>query len=409
MGKVLYKRIINTTFILLSLLLLVGCGRLNDGNLQEGTQSDMATPIQEVNVLTDKEAKVILAELMQKANHANIMSTGMWRYAKIDAEKSGQTLPNIQSVADMEAYFHSVFAKETAEKYLYPLTTGITVNGRTLPLYGDGEEGLVTENRALADPLLLGTWMLDSVEILSVTEKDIFATATYNFAYDKETPNTGEIHAIYDTDSDSWRLDDSYGITFLGQTEISMNELAISSPIVEDLFDRVEMAEIFLTKEFQKDTELQYMDFISIEESNAESQTVLNTELLAEIKSELEGILRADDPVKALGDHFAACFTPDFAKKWAVAEQYTYEATSGKIYMSAITTMPFMSNIRDRACVVSEMENQIVLLSYDYDMSFEEDEQYYRYVWLVKQDGTWKITESVMLNSLLHMPDMYNN
>lgn len=394
-----YQQII----LLLALLCsLTGCSQETE-ELETQAQETAET-----TSLTDTEAEAILTELIEKANQANYISAGYyettWHWSDLSGDLDDVVLVDrigAESVTDIENYFYAVFTEETAEKYLFPITTGVTIQEQTLPLYVDGTSGLTLEKRALADPLLLGEWWTDDIAIVSVTKDSIYATATYSYAYAPEEIHTGELRAIWDETSASWKLDDSYGLSFVGNTTYEV-VTTDTDPVVEEILDTVAMAEVFLTQNFYENTDKEYMDFFTIEDNG---EKTLNLEVLLAEKPELGGMLLSADPLQAIEECISSSLTPAFAAKFSIEDRYSYDADSGKLYAGEMTMNTFLGAIRGRYTVASATDDSIVLLTCDYEPG--EDEAYYRYVYIVKHDGQWKITESVMLNPIMHVPDLY--
>lgn len=168
----------------------VGCSHELEKQVPHNEHVSQTVPINAVpvqNSLDETEVLAIMTGLIEKANHANYIASVICETDITMSEISGNTgnrmlRPYIEAenITDLEEYFYSVFETETAQKYLYPITNGITVNERTLPLYYDSENGLTLEYRALADPLFLGEWRTDSLDIISIEENTICASAEYS-------------------------------------------------------------------------------------------------------------------------------------------------------------------------------------------------------------------------------------
>jgi len=397
---------------------IAGCSREKEEREIIGEQDTQMQITHEVDeqenvFVTEPEAVRILNELIEKANHANYISAGICEGNVNTIDLAGNTgtgthenITGAESVEDLEKYFYSVFETETAQKYLYPITTGITIDERTLPLYYDGESGLTLENRALADPLFLGEWKTDNIEIISSEQNVICASVPYTFVYAPDEVHIGELRAVYDETSESWKLDNSYGLSFIGETLYETEEMTDEweqSKVLEEIFDAVKIAETFLTKNFNEDTDKRYMDFFSVEENGK----TLNTDILLEEKPEFYEILSDDDPVQAIKDHFLSCFTPAFASKFSIEDMFSYDAVNGKIYVSEQESIGFLEAIKERYKIASFTEDRIVLLTHEYETGFyDENDAHYRYVYIIKHDGTWKMSESAMVNPVLHVPDM---
>lgn len=397
---------------------IAGCSREKEEREIVGEQETQMQITHEVDeqesvFVTEPEAVLIMTELIEKANHANYISAGICERNVNTIDLAGNTgagtLENItgaESVEDLEEYFYLVFERETAQKYLYPITTGITVDERTLPLYYDGDSGLTLENRALADPLFLGEWKTDDIEIISSEQNVICASVPYTFVYDPDEVHIGELQAVYDEISESWKLDDSYGLSFVGKTLYETEEMTDEgeqSKVLEEIFDAVKIAETFLTKNFYEDTDKQYMDFFSVEENGK----TLNTDILLEVKPEFYEILSDDDPVQTIKNHFSACFTPTFASKFSIDDMFSYDVANEKLYVGEQETIGFLAATTERYKIASFTEDRIVLLTYEYETGFyDKNDVHYRYVYIIKHDGRWKMSESVMVNPVLHVPDM---
>ncbi len=353
-----------------------------------------------VTDVTTEMAGEIVAELIRLANHANAIAAGSWQVQNYPGIPGRET-PVMQTTEEIKAYFHSIFTDETAEKYSLPLLEGISVQGEKTPLYRDGENGLVTEKGALTDPPLMGIWQSESVEVQSVTKDEIRAMATFQYAWDRDVAHTGEIRAVYE--NGAWKLDDSYGITWIGQTTYTTPSGERTDEVVEELWDRLDIAEAFLTKSFYVGTDLPYMDFFTVTGRETGTVTTLNRDVLLAVRPEFTEILTAENPHKAIKEHMKDCFATEPAKKFHVNGLYSYLAEKDVLYVREGEMIGFMGNIRDRYRVVFQSEAYMVLLTYDIDL---DDTVCWRYVWLVKQDGTWKVTESIMINPVLHNPDM---
>ena len=409
------KKYISPILIVTLILNITSCSQNNEVQETQVHSNQEVDDVEPISV-AESEAVIIMTELIEKANHANYISAGICEGNVNTIDLAGNTgtgtLENItgaESVEALEKYFYSVFETETAQKYLYPITTGITIDERTLPLYYDGERGLTLENRALADPLFLGEWKTDNIEIISSEQNVICASVPYTFVFAPEEVHIGELRAVYDEISESWKLDDSYGLSFVGEILYETEEMTDEeeqSKVLEEIFDAVKIAETFLTKNFYEDTDKQYMDFFSVEENGK----TLNTDILLEVKPEFYEILSANDPVQAIKDHFASCFTPAFASKFSIEDMFSYDAVNGKIYVSEQESIGFLGSIKEQYKVVSFADDRIVLLTHAYETGFyDENDVHYRYVYIIKHDGKWKMSESVMVNPVLHVPDMFTS
>lgn len=406
------------SILIVTLIFNITITSCSQNNEEQETQIHNDQETDEVESLSaaESDAVMIVTELIERADYANYVSAGICERNVNTVDLAGNAgngvLENVigaESVEDLEEYFYSVFESETAKKYLYPITTGITINERTLPLYYDGDSGLTLENRALADPLFLGKWQTDDIEIISSEQNVICASVPYTFVYAPDEVHIGELRAVYDETSESWRLDDSYGLSFVGQTLYETEEMmdeGEQSEVLEEIFDAVKIAETFLTKNFYEGTDKQYTDFFSVEEN----VKTLNTDILLTVKPEFHEILSADDPVQAIKDYFSSCFTPAFASKFSIENMFSYDAVSGKIYVSEQESIGFLEAIKERYKIASFSDDRIVLLTHEYETGFyDENDVHYRYVYIIKHDGKWKMSESVMINPVLHVPDMYTS
>lgn len=403
-------------FLVVALVFNITSCSQNDKEQETQIHNNQETDEVESLAVAESEAAMIITELIEKANYANYVSSGICERNVNRIDLAGNigigVLENVigaECVDDLEEYFYSVFEKETAQRYLYPITTGITINERTLPLYYDGDSGLTLDNRALADPLFLGEWQTNDIEIISSEQNVICASVPYTVVYAPHEAHLGELRAVYDERSESWKLDDSYGLSFVGQTLYETEEMKVEvelSEVLEEIFDAAKIAETFLTKNFYIDTDKQYMDFFSVEESGK----TLNIDMLLEVKPEFHGILSADDPVQAIKDHVSSCFTPAFASKFSIEDMFSYDAVSGKIYVSEQKTIGFIDAIKEQYKIVSFADDRIVLLTHIYGTGFyDENDVHYRYVYIIRHEEKWKMSESVMINSVLNVPDMYTS
>lgn len=217
------------------------------------------------------------------------------------------------------------------------------------------------------------------------------------------------LYAVYDEASESWKLNDSYGLSFVGRTSYDTEEMpgdGQQTAILENIFDTAEIAEAFLTKNFYKDTDKQYMDFYTVETTEAGDRKSLNTDLLLAVKPEFREILCNDDPVQSIKNLFSICFTPAFAAKFSVHDMFSYDEESGKLYVSEQEILGFLDAAKERYRVAEWNDDRIVLLTYKYEPRlYGEDDIHYRYVYIIKHEGQWKLSESVMVNSALHVPD----